>query len=915
MDKRGTVMKYITTFISIFLLITGCAYESEGIHEKPTTLVINEVSSNNCTGLIDAYGKSSNWIELYNSSSEPLNLSNYFLTDSREKLTKWNLGERIIPSGGYEVVHASGRNYRDTTSAPSRTEVKIFYAYGWSDGELDGGKSWVKPFAFEKIQGENSDGNVAVSASMYFGDCIETLGWDGDAHVDVTLKVAPFNADNFLSLDKYNQIELQGYFEKGKKYKISYLLDNLGDPENEGIPYFSGLENSLIGTGIENDIYRIQINRSENDNLVDFKNLSGIRIRNKEFTDTLDFTLNNVYFSSTVGNFHTSFKISSEGDELYLSNEKGEVVDSVFIPALRPDHSYGRNSNHILSYFSTPTPGIKNGESVIEAVATGAMHTTPGGFYDKAVTVSLAKESGCEIYYTLDGSVPTKESRHYKEPFILHQTSVLRTATFKDGALAGAITSETYFINEESSMPIVSLIVDPEEMFDSISGIYMPGPNASETFPHFGGNFWDKDLMIDAHMEFYENKKVKGFERPLGLKIHGGWSRGAGKKSLALMFKEQYGSYLEYPLFPEYPNARKFKSLILRMGGDHCTDVMIYDVFNSYLMKGRGIDYQKARSAKLFINGNYWGLYNIREKLNEHYFTTNYGLEGDEINLVKDGGQVQQGSVTDYVKMINFLRNNDLDDSLSYEYLKTCMDVHNYIDYMATQIFIVNNDWPANNIKWWKSTHPGGKWRWVIYDTDGAGLDDENYVETNMMEYATNEDKSIDFPNGADFTYLFRKLLESDEFKQDFINRTMTLLNTNFHPESYKAKLDHLLSFIGDEYKRDFERWHLDITQWSAKVSNMRAFAERRPDVVRKNIQEFFSFSDPVSITLSTEKGQILINKLSAGSTLKGFYYPDITLKVSLTDTTGFSQWSDGNINHIRTVTPNDGLQLKAQFK
>lgn len=903
-------------YLLVAALLASCAYESEqGENSAEAPLVINEVATNNCTGLVDAYGKTSNWIELYNRSNEPINLGDYYLSDDYNKLGKWQLGERILAPGAYEIVHASGVDYRDTTPAPKRSRVEIAWSYGWSDGMLDGGISWVKPYAFTKLDGENSDGSTAVSAQMFLGDCVEALGWEGETHVDVNLRTGDESGSNYLSLGKYNQIELHGYFEKGKKFDLSFMLNSWGNGEEEGIPYFSGLHVSFVGTGEESDIYSFQLNRSEYDNLIAMNEIKGIRLSHSNIEDTLEFTLNNITFSSNRGNFHSSFKLSSNGDELYLTDKRGGIVDSLTIPSLKTDCSYGRNQQGVISYFSSPTPGKENQEITLVDVATEVKPVTRGGFYKGSVEVVLQREPGCKLFYTLDGSEPTELSKEYTAPFTLYKTTVVRAIHIKDGSLAGSVCTETYFINETSEMPIVSITVDPVAMFDSTTGMYMDGPNASKTPPHMGGNYWNKDLILDANVEFFENQKVRGFKRPFGLKIHGGWSRGAPKKSLALMFKEQYGEgALEYPVFPDYPDARLFKSLILRMGGDHGNDVIVYDVLNSYLTKGRNIEYQKSRSAQVFINGQYWGLYNIREKLNEHYFTTNFGLDGNEVNMVKDGGIVQQGSVADYVKLIEYIRHHDISESHVYNYVKAEIDVYNYIDYMASQIFIVNNDWPSNNIKWWKSNTPGSKWRWIMYDTDGAGLDDETYVDFNMIEFVTNSDKKIDYPNGADFTFLFRRLLRNSEFKTDFINRTMTLLSTNFHPDIYKSKLSYLLSFIGEEYKRDFDRWRIPYENWSEKMDNMNSFSDQRPAIVRKHLQEHFDLSEPVSITLSSEKGEVTINGLTGGASLKGEYFSDIPLTLSVSDSSGFKQWSDGETSIVRTVTPINGLQLTAEF-
>lgn len=929
--QEQIMVRYMRILLCVVLLflLSGCAYESETAPEiRAQRLIINEVVSNNCTGLYDANGKTSNWLELYNSSGETIDLSQYYLSDDREKLLKWQLGERVLLPSTYEVIHLSGESFRDTGMTPETIEIGIQAASGWADSDTAStlpGYSFFEPYAFDSLTNEYVDGSLDVSASLYLGDNVDTIGWKGDVAISMSLNVGnDSTGDKYLNIGDYNQVELKGYFEKGKRYEVDFGLDSWGNGLNEGLLFFSGLQVSFVGTGEENGRYTLQINKSEDDNLVAMNELDFLRISHSHIADTVSFTLRQVFLSSTIGNFHTNFKVSSDGDELYLSTEKGEIIDSLLLPSLRPDVSYGRGETGSWQYFETATPGKRN-EAVftyvdtVEAVAV----VKKGGFYQDSIYVSFDRQSDATLYYTTDGSIPTLSSNKYTEPFSVKKTTTVRVAAFRDSALASEIVTETYFIDEKTALPVVAITVDPIEMFDSTTGMYMVGPNAGDSFPYFGGNFWDPDLMVNAHMEFFEESKRRAVSRPFGLKIHGGWSRGEPKKSFALLFKDQYNvGDLAYPIFPEYPDARRFKSLILRTGGGHSKDVMIYDGFNSYLTKGRNIEYQKMRSVKLFINGTYWGLYNIREKLNEHFFTTNFALDGSQVNMVKDAGVIQQGSIAEYVTLMNFIRENDITYDRNYDYVASQMDVDNYIDYMATEIFIVNTDWPANNLKWWKSTLPNSKWRWIIYDTDGVlpdtiksdGSPDSLRYQFDMMQFCTENESGKTYPNGPDFTFLFRNMLENSKFRKRYVNRTMTMLNTNFTTTAYKQKLFHLLSYIGDEYKRDFDRWGFSYNNWSEKLARMEEFAEERPGFVRKHIQRYFSFSNPVEMTLETERGEILVDGLSTGASITGYYFSDVPLSISLSDTTGFTKWSDGNTETSREVLPSQGASLKALF-
>lgn len=907
-----------------FIVLLGCAYEEEKIPQSQATpLRINEVVSNNCTGLFDAFGKTSDWVELYNRSTEPINLSQFYLSDDSENPMKWQLGDKILSPKAYEVVHLSGENFRDTGLTPERIEIGIQAAHG----SVDKGLSFFESFEFDTIFKKYSDSSIEVSARMYLGDNVKSIGWKGDVSISISLNVGKESTgDKYVNIDDYNQIELTGYFEEGKQFLLGFGLDSWGDGNNEGLVFYSGLQLSFIGTGNPKDTYILQLNKSESDNLLEMDELKFIQLSHTHIGDTAHFTLRKVHLSSTIGNFHSNFKISSDGDELYLSDVNGVIVDSLLVPSLRPDVAYGLDEIGGLRYFDIPTPGSKNSDEQFYTDTVPAVQVAKsGGFFTDSVFVAFTKQADADVRYTIDGSIPSVNSPKYDKPFLLKETATVRVAAFKNGSLSSAVSTETYFINERTSLPVVSITVDPEQMFDSTTGMYMVGPDASPNFPFFGGNFWDPDRMLDAHLELFEESRIRAFSRPFGLKIHGGWSRGEPKKSLAMLFKDQYNhGDLAYPIFPEYPDARRFKSLILRMGGGHSKDVMIYDGFNSYLTKGRNIEYQKMRSVKLFINGKYWGLYNIREKLNEHYFTTNFALDGAQINMVKDGGVIQQGSIAEYVTIMNFLRVNDVTYTHNYDYVRSQLDIDNYIDYMASEMFIVNTDWPANNLKWWKSNEPNSKWRWIMYDTDDVLgdtiIDTVNNIDSlryqyDMMEFCTDNTDGKIYPNGPDYTFLFRKLLMNDAFKKRFINRAMTLHNTNFTTATYLEKLTYLLSFIGDEYKRDFDRWGLEESDWGEKVERMKDFARERPRYYRSHFRKYFSLEASVEVTLGTERGELFVDGMSVGSSLTGRYFPDVTLSLTLSDTIGFKEWSDGDTSVQREYTPVSGQEITAIFE
>ena len=305
----------------------------------------------------------------------------------------------------------------------------------------------------------------------------------------------------------------------------------------------------------------------------------------------------------------------------------------------------------------------------------------PGsGFFQKTFTIALPNNNplNCEI----GGKEPTRESPLTS---ILHIDSsmTIRCAMFSEGTIKKTEIIRTYILESKPTVPAVFITTDPNSLFNPDTGIYMEGPFAKETMPHRGANYWlDKEIPI--FIEFLETETTSpAFTEHAGLQIFGNYSRAQPKKSVSITFRKKYGkNRLHYKLFPNFPELNTFKGFILRNNGQNFPNDYIRDRLVTTISDGLNIDYQRGRFVVVYYNSNYFGIHDLRERANEYYFETHYGISSNNINLLKADDSASAGSSTNYKALMNWLTKNSLEMEKNYKYLSTQIDINNYINYL-----------------------------------------------------------------------------------------------------------------------------------------------------------------------------------------------------------------------------------------
>ncbi len=674
---------------------------------------------------------------------------------------------------------------------------------------------------------------------------------------------------------------------------------------------------------------------------------------------------------------HTNFRINKSGEPVFLSHPITGLLDQIEARYIPTDISVGRVPDGYGEwfYFNDPTPMEPNISEPYTGITGEVAFSHEAGFYDDDFPLSIIPPGeNATIYYTTDGSEPTRESPVYTEPLPVYDRSdepnvfstirtshrtfdwrqwyepsepvakstIIRTKTVSDSRLP-VYDKRTYFVMDEGAnrytIPVVSIATDSTNLFDYHTGIYIPGVyySGGGTGNEFQrGREWERE----ATLEFFDESGERVLHQNIGIRIHGGFSRQLAQKSLRLYARNEYGdNRFRYPFFPD-ENDSVFNRLLLRNSGNTWGEDMFMDAAAQSLIRHFNVDTQAYLPTVLFLNGEFWGIHNIRERYDKHYLEREYGIDPENIDLLTRRNEVKEGDTLHYSNMLDFIYESDLSDDEAMAEVATMIDLDNLLDYYSAQVYYGNNDWPHNNIDFWRSRVPfdpdapkgqDGRWRWLLFDVDRS-LGHETGPEFNMITWITQpEINGQKWPNKT-----FLNLLENDQFKRDFINRVADHLNTTFQPERVKQIIDSLQTPVATVIGEHIDRWSLpeSVTQWEGFVQNMFRFADERPDYIREHIKRHFNLPVEHEIILETpspDLGHIVVNEIpitegtpgisDITSQWTGIYFHGIPITLNAHPQEGkeFAGWVINDqislaADTILTIFPEPNLQIEALF-
>ena len=538
---------------------------------------------------------------------------------------------------------------------------------------------------------------------------------------------------------------------------------------------------------------------------------------------------------------HTNFKLNNGGETVGLFDAGSTPIDVVDFARQVDDVSFGRShvASDVWLFYEMPTPGSANSSTGLAADdRAGTIDISlASGFYSGSQPVSVVARPSATVRYTTDGSDPNRQSAVFTGSLTISQTTVFKARGYEPNLLPGPVVTKSYFINENRNLPVVSLVTDPDNLRDFETGIYVDE------------NILDRKLWErPASLAFFDDKGQPGFKVRGNIRLFGRSAIYIPQKSLSFF---PYNT-IQYPIFEDI-DVREFNAFLLRSSSDDWHLTMFRDAFiQTVIRKNTAVATQAYQPAVLFVNGEYFGIHNIREKYNEAYLANHFGADPKNVDILyiderADDIEVLAGDREHYDALVDFVENHDMANQDNFDYVAENLEIENLIDYAAVEGIMGNSSW-AHNIRAWRPKTEGGKWQFLVFDLDRG--------------YRTLSFDAID--DMANRLTFFKDLLDNQNFRQRFIERCLEYLNGSFAPEKVTAILDSMHAGIAAEMPNHIARWDghcgnnvcgiSSMSNWEESVAEMRNVVEERTAVVLQQLQDTYNLNGTARLEIDLQQ-------------------------------------------------------------
>ena len=778
---------------------------------------INEFMMKNTATLYDEDGDCPDWVELRNISDAPISLAGYGLSDRFSEPLKWTFPDVTLQPDEYLLVLLSGKSKTyDENSVYLHADFKL------SDSDNGLILSNEKGVFIDRIA------TVELPESASYGrDPREITAW------------------KFFTRPTPGKENSKNGFDTLDAFKV-------GATQKVYISEVCAVSSSMVSTIPNEDWIELYNNTDETVNLAGWslsKSIGDLRYYTFPELSIAPHSYLTVNASGkpsqNVKSPDVGFKVSHTGSTVYLVDAEGMVTDAFETGLQRAGVTSGRvleNGSLTRKFFSTPSKGKAN-------VTDGSSHSyaqppviesSTGVLIAEGHTVTLTTlQKGGVIYYTTDGTVPTDASTLYTEPLEITASTSIRAIVYAEGYLPSQIVTQTFLVEDAHTLGVVCLTCDPEDLFGYTRGIWANGPGYTATYPHKGANFW-KNWEREVFFEYYEKDGTLGIAFSAGIKNHGQYSRAQSQKSVSINLKEAYGSDTAYyPFFGEDELA-VFDNLLLRTGGQDFKYTNLIDAYCARVVDDQmDLDIMNDLPVAVYVNGEYWGLYYIRDKINESYVYYRHGIEADNLDMIKGTTSAQTGSYAAHKELLNYIKTHDLSKQEYFDYVAERIDIEEWTNYWITQSYLANTD--TGNIRFYCSKDGEGKWRWILFDLDWALF--RSTYRWNMIEEFINP---AGHGVGNNFsTVIAVGLFKNQAYKTYFIEKYAEYMHTVFTVERMQTILAEMVDEIDEEMVRHCARWKaMSYNTWKKSITKLETIIDERWDYSKGDLKETFKLSD-----------------------------------------------------------------------
>ncbi|MBR3929006.1 MAG: lamin tail domain-containing protein [Clostridia bacterium] len=783
---------------------------------------ITEFMAKNVSYTPDENGEYVDWIEIHNTSDYAVSLNGYALSDSEENLQKWRFPNVSIGAGEYMIIYASGYDRANAgsslhTNFRLSTERECLILTNASGSMID----YV---AYDLLKADQS---YSRQADDSWTTMLPPTPGKSNSYESAALIDGQFAAQNATGL-YINEVmaSTTQVNSSGASYDWVELYNR------------SGQMIDLSGWGISD----------EPDKPRKWQFPEGSSVASGQYLGVLMSGLDKKEGSY----YHAGFKLSStEGGTLVLSMPDGTIVDRAPLTNQYANISYGRiNGKSGFYYMTATTPLTANAQNGYLSRLLEPQFSVQGGVFESIApfTVTLTAEPGATIYYTLDSSTPDPTNLNgttykpdpkiasyvsskyqtyvYSEPIVVPATTIVRAIAVKDGALSSLVNTQSYLMGVKHTMQIFSLIMDPVDLWDYNNGLYVYGPNAYTEYPYGalnqGANFW-MTWEKDANIELFSLEGETVLSQGCGVRLHGQYSRAEDQKPFKVIARSKYGNNRFNAQLFSNRDYTEYQSFVLRNSGQDNEKTRMRDSILTSLTEGSSVMYQETELAIVYLNGVYWGHYNLRERINTFSICQWEGWDEsvkDSMDLIKANTKVMQGSVDDWLAIKDWYAKNGIETAEELEYVKQHIDVDNYLEYIAVQMYTGNTD--LLNVKKYKSDEVDGKWRWVLFDMDWAYVTDTNSVGRWLTPGGMGSGNKTD-------NSLFIALMKNPVCKDQFLTYFAEHLRTNWTSENVLRLIDERYELLAPELDQHLERWNVSRSTFDSEMREFKRYAQNRP--------------------------------------------------------------------------------------